>query len=399
MKIINKIWLIAIAMLPILNNYHISFLNQRLGIIVIILLTPFVLINSIGRKYRKGRMHIIAFWVVVTIIFVVNAIVNKTETSWIFEFLYLLLLISSIFISTRQSKVNSNTFIYSVVWIATISSLIIIFQYMLYFVFSIHVPFIFKSLLSDQNRVLYNNLLETGMHSGYYRPSSIFLEPAHLAQFSVVALIFSLFLKNRKRIHILFPILISISILLSTSSQGIFLAIFIWVSSIVMEYKSPQDLGKRFLKLFAVTLLVLTLFATVGIFQTAINRVFTGNFETSAAFGRLSGFYVLQNEISNKLFFGYGHLSEPNSLYLTGGIVFLYRYGIIGITLFIVFLLYDNRNAGYYNLLLIFTFFTLLIVSAIYGLSSMIFYLPAISMFSEYLRQYNLGGKYEKNIR
>ena len=61
-----------------------------------------------------------------------------------------------------------------------------------------------------------------------------------------------------------------------------------------MEYKSPQDLGKRFLKLFVVTLLVLTLFATVGMFQTAINRVFTGNFETSAAFGRLSGFYVLQ---------------------------------------------------------------------------------------------------------
>lgn len=96
------------------------------------------------------------------------------------------------------------------------------------------------------------------------RPSSFFTEPQAYASYIVPLLFLSL-----KRKNIIFAIVISLSILLSTSSQGTLIMAITWVAFVILQVKG------FFAKLAAVfpAIGLICLFCTSSIFEFSINKI------------------------------------------------------------------------------------------------------------------------------
>lgn len=192
------------------------------------------------------------------------------------------------------------------------------------------------------------------------RPSSFFTEPQAYASYMAPLLFLSL-----KRKRIIFSILISLSILLSTSSQGILLMVIIWTSFIVLQTK-----GLLTKLVFLVPLIGLTfLFFNSDIFAFSINKISSIDLENNIRLSR--GFTIYATFDAWKMLFGlgagnlldyvYSHLGlfdwasgylggskEQMVAYYTGVSGTLITYGFVaGLILFLMFYKmarYDDRS-------------------------------------------------------
>lgn len=285
-------------------------------------------------------------------------------------------------------------------FLCIIISLYIIAQAIIYNIFEIIFPFkilpipLYKDISLDDISFIASRY--------YLRPQGIFVEPGYAAQFLLPGLALSLFgwVKIEKA-DIKNTILIFSALILSTSSQGIFIGALIigmYIMSLVRHNKSYSDVLKKFIIILIFLLLIVLVF-NLSIVQTAFNKVTSDvRSGSSVALRIFRGFAVFLKFPTLFQIIGVGHGNLGNFViknsivtkydpavitpavadYANSASAVLSYYGIIGFVLLIYVYWHFFRNTkGAFRLILICQIVLSFVAGGLFGIM-MVFYFSLI---------------------
>ncbi len=203
----------------------------------------------------------------------------------------------------------------ALMYLVLISSILIIFQNVVYILTGNRLVFIVKNLLS-----------ESGYGENVLRFSGIYMEPAHFAQSATLYLIISLFIPGSKqfrltRVHII----IIAGILLSGSGQGYLYLAAIILFSIGYYLYITKATKERILKVFVGVILLLVVIAIVlnlSIVKFGLSRLYSddGSIGGQALAGRTwtNDKFLQFSDIQKWTGVGYGQLHLVTTEYVNG---------------------------------------------------------------------------------
>ena len=185
----------------------------------------------------------------------------------------------------------------------------------------------------------------TALYKAMYRPTSFFLEPAHVARYVVIGV--ALFLFDREKLtwkDTLSAIVLSVATLISTSAQGYFLLAIVWFLCMIIRTKTIESNGLKSIFLLAGILMPVLLLGIMQVpfVQTAIARAMNIDFsnlanENTALGARLGGFSAyFELPFFHKLI-GMGFGVVPKDRWLSSAAYWLYGSGCIVFLLYLVY--------------------------------------------------------------
>jgi len=186
---------------------------------------------------------------------------------------------------------------------------------------------------------------------GLFRPTSFFYEPSHFFEYVIMSIPVSLF-ENKKNIKnsILYSLLISLSIILSTSSIGIICTAGLWGLWLILYLRNIDIKNGNNTLIYILTFLFfiisIVLFINSKIGQDIITRTFsTTTNSINAIEARWEGYYFYEKLNKFNKIFGVGYANLPDVFF--GSWAFnLSSIGVIGclIILNIYFLSFKKAN-------------------------------------------------------
>ncbi len=193
-----------------------------------------------------------------------------------------------------------------------------------------------------------------------YRPTSVFLEPAHYARYAAIGV--TLFLLDGQRLslrHIMCAAFVSYGILLSTSSQGYILLALIWFLFIIKrgkKFSSPAVRNAMFV-LGLLTPAIIALVFSLPFVQNTLARSLNINFfsQTSAFGARFGGMRSYWELPALYKLIGKGFGAVPNHIWLSSAAYWLYGSGILVFALYLLYgliCLYRLKGSARYVLLI-----------------------------------------------
>jgi hypothetical protein len=173
---------------------------------------------------------------------------------------------------------------------------------------------------------------------GFFRPSAMFLEPAHFSAYCSIGLLCLVFGKKRIDWKAIF---VSLAICMTTSGIGIGSVVMIWAIYILYDLKSMNKI--RMIRAYILILLSIfsfvILFYNFSFFRMALNRLSGAD---NALSGRLSGRLFIEELSGKTRWFGVGYKNFSKfillniSYYFSSITELLYCQGIVGTVLFCV---------------------------------------------------------------
>lgn len=268
-----------------------------------------------------------------------------------------------------------------IVRIGKIATCFIFLQYISYYVFG-HIldgkvpflPLYHNEYLELDYKTLYENL---------FRPTSFFLEPAHYAQFTLLALVIALW-KDR---HIWGALFLTAGLIYSTSAQGIVVAAVTWIIFAFYKISHFRFNAKQVLFGLGAGALVIgfTLWVTrQQVFLDAVGRLSSLG-KASAIYARMGVLEVIIETMTpfSAIFgHGFGNVIEGN--WTTPGLGYvLYGSGIVGLILLLIYLLYAWRRGGMVAKSTVVIFLFMLVQSGVIMHIQMILYMALMQMKRE----------------
>lgn len=363
----KKFFTLAIVLLPLISIYASGIRGFSLGdvlLIVLLIVSVFTKKDILSAKSREKNFYLFMF--VLSIFFITLVSIGIHTDVDLYD--VLIRIIRRTFYYLFIVFVSTHFFDYSlgqsyICSIGKYSAVFLVFQYIFYFLFGFillgFIPFIpiYHEIYSELD---YQNLYEN-----MFRPSSFFLEPAHFARFLIIPLIFFVF-EYKSKWDIVWGVILSIVILLSTSGIGVLL--FVLVCFFVLLNKSSKKKysfikGVLYLLPFIITFLVLR----DSLAKESIDRVLNSDLsETNTAGGaRFRGYYQFLELSSLDKIIGMGYGAVPDTELVTwfsGAGYLLYGVGILGflICMFLfykTFLLSDSVTQKYLCIVFFFLLF------------------------------------------
>lgn len=281
----------CLALMPLLNIYISGIPGVGLGELVIGFIVIILFIRNRGIKIGSTETLYLFFFCYALLITLLNWFIHPNYSLRdivvrlvIFLFYTMILIVpnNSDFIATHFYKVYIS--------LAIVASVFALVQVIAFSVFHIIILGIIPGIPLNYPLNSYALLLDNyaSLYSYFFRPTSLFLEPAHLAQFLGIALILTLY-ANRKT-NYYFAILITLASLLSTSTSAIIYTAIIWII-----YFAFISIKTNNIKSFTNTLLVFVLFISVLFLVNKISPTFN------------YGFSRIQNLLSNDVLLGSGY--------------------------------------------------------------------------------------------
>lgn len=292
--------------------------------------------------------------------FMATFLINTITTDFIIKWAQMVLYsIPIIFFSSNffNRKVGSKTYI----MITFILSLFLIFQFISYQFFHIQIKGLLPNIPLNYNLSSATEYYDYLNYHNIYRPSSIFIEPAHFSQYASLGLLMELFpLDNgqKETSNYFKAFVITIALVLSGSAIGFFSVLFFWGYWFWKFYVREG----RFIKSYFISI-ILILIGSITIFRTDVfdkffYRISTIGDQTSStgSLRILRGFYIYSiGEPINKIFgVGLGNvinyllkngISTPydgsiaiGNEYMNSLSYVLVTSGIVGFVIFLIFL-------------------------------------------------------------
>ncbi len=313
MKRIKKIYTAIIALWPILNVYGTPIDGFGMGDLFVILLLPFVIISyfknkkALDKTYKKLVVSIILFISFSIITSLLSIIIfNGAEIDIIKRLIVTIFYVILSIICIKQGIIDRKLFIKVYCYAAIIASFAILLQYFFHYVLHKNLYLLIGQLkLSPSNLQSfadYKNKYDL-MYLYNFRPTSFFLEPAHFAAYASPS-IYILLNKNKKIKNILFAIIVSLSVILSTSGIGIVATMIIWAYYLLKNNENQ--------KLKVITILVFGIFIAVfvnnSIFDKSAERIrdINKDSESSINYRLLKGYKMYPKMQLYEQIFGIG---------------------------------------------------------------------------------------------
>lgn len=363
-----------------LSTFRTAFDGINFGDIILILLTFFSL--TVNRRQFDDRIQIVylfaAFFLQALMTFFA---VQYAESIYIgnvltrnLKFLFYLLCYSIIVkvLTLRHLMKGIDIFV-------NIAIVVIIYQYIRFYLFGISEN-VFKLPF-----LAYDEVYSSFSFNRVFRPSSFFLEPAHLSQFTIPAIAIHMFSKKETtEYNIKMALLSSVAACLSTSGTAIIITGVLWLLFFIsVRMKKAQDLLKTVLLVFVFVVLVLLLYNYVSQFSFAISRL--DDFDSAVYTGRLNaGDRLIDNMNLFEKIIGVGFGNIPNTMYVNSFNYMLYTTGYIGIFLwgaiFVRYYIKGNRVGR----VIVLIFIALCFSSRIFISMYFIYYIALITLINFY---------------
>lgn len=392
----TKFYTIILILAPILNQYKIPGLNF-VELIAIYGLT-LVLVKR-PKIYNDRFLVYMCTGLITTIIstFILLLRIINFDLNIISYILRIIKYISVVFgigiACEFYFDLNFAKKIYTI--LIGIISLLLIFQIGIHFITGKNLFFIIPGVtLNYNNSMNSSELLATNInkisHGYYFRPSSLFLEPAYYALYVLPWICFYLYQEKINFKKILFSLMVSVTCVLTTSSLGILGCVIIWLCYFIIYIKKNKfnhnTLLLFFIMIFICILCFFLLLKSDDIL-TSINiklgslRTLDNASSTSMRLLRGWFFYDQLDFLSKLIGVGYGNLSMfyhstgmnliydlnlTEVSYMCGFATIINSFGIIGLFLFINWLLTLYKNSTLSNKILIVILCVILFTSDCY---------------------------------
>ena len=257
-------------------------------------------------------------------------------------------------------------------YISIVVSIMVILQTIVFYVFKYHIPFVVTKLCLPYLQGTYYDLIETGMVGKSYRPSGLFLEPAHMAEYCGFGLMLILNkFKGYKKY--MFAGIVSLGIVCTTSGIGIVFTLIAWILFIaVLFWRSNKKRKIIILASFLTVAGIAVLgYFVVSPFKSAVDRIINGE----AIHGRFFwwktyfGDYSFLNYVVGK-----GFSSIPTATYFTGMMEILWTIGILGFVCLFAFYVLGGLYISPFSISMAFIFLMLLFFSNMTSISNLVWF-------------------------
>ena len=386
-----------IPLLPLLSMYKSPLPNIELGSFLCIFLFVWHIVS--GRTFRIWKREHLWMWYVVYII--MTSLINDgvrvlANFSFIKQIFYVQIIILFVY--------DCRLFDYqkAVVWykrITIFSTTYIYIQSLLFYGFNYGLPGYFPHLIYTES---YANRLKNLTGQGFFRPTSIFYEPTHYANYVCIAVLLFLFYNNEKH-WLRKAMFVTGGVLLSGSSIGIAAALCIWLAWI---YKAVVSRRRGWISVAFFVLVIgamlLPLFFRMDIGEKIIARTFgdggvaMGGNATSvrlAAYSLLGTLSPVQRIIGT----GYNNVLITNDIYYYASWAYnLICIGLIGTVIVALIYIKAYRCAVDFATRVLILYFTVICVLGFFFSSyEMVFYFSFIIPMTREWNTYEENGTSE----
>ncbi|MBR5974605.1 MAG: hypothetical protein IK020_05415 [Clostridiales bacterium] len=317
---------LCVALLPFLYIFQMPVLGMSVGTIIILALVPYSFLFFVKGmdRFRGGALFLFLFFYIYLIM---RSDMNIVR----------ILLCVATFINIGgmiHGAVKTSKLRKIIETFAIINLVLLIIQILFFYVLKIRLQYVPRGLVYAEYRESYVfRPLE-----GLFRPSALFLEPSHFAQYCIYALISALFPREGKP-KLKKAAAIAAGCVLTTSGMGIALTAGV-IGWFLLFSKEAHE--KKILRIFAIIplgLLGLLALSQTTFFATAMQRIFSNVDGYNAVSGRTHNWNdAIGTMDTYTLWTGYGD-SVNFPLYLAGLADTIYKYGIICVVLeFFLFL-------------------------------------------------------------
>lgn len=282
-------------------------------------------------------------------------------------------LVCLVFLAAISGIVDFKAFVRAWIAVAAVGCVLILVQYVCYYVLDFHLQLIPTQLFregSDQ----WMGLAETGKISilgnptKTYRPSSIFMEPSHMALYCVPAQLMLLFSPGLNWRRFALAVLMTVGVVASTSGLGIVLAMGLWFVYLALfcgeklgdkpilfikgftirerQFKGVKIKDKRYgactvpgwtvrpiniVLVGSLLLAAVLMYAFVEVFRDSINRILFSQDGYNAVSGRTSsGILAISKLQGSEWLIGKAVEGSEANGYMSGLFESIYKYGLLG---------------------------------------------------------------------
>lgn len=354
LQITEKIIAWVVILFMPLSIYTTPIYGITIGDITLFLLLPLLIIDSLisERKFivvfPKPIFIFMLFIVVhscINLLWVEN--INNFKILAIFRYLFYLFMV--LVISSKQMKIKSFISIYKML------ALIFVFYAIAQFItFKLYgYPVLPPNLLGIPTVDYIDNISDFSNIALYgqgliYRPRSVFLEPAYFSTFLAPILFYTLNLKN----DIKSSLVLSLGVIVSGSTTGMVFLVLFWSKFILTLFASRKFKLRGLIFIFAS--IILTFYLSYYYLQDYLQIIFNNILQTDGTLGstiiqRFQNYDILTENYSNIITFFIGNGMTNVDLYLPSYGVLFYRYGFLGIMVYLIAMIYTYCNCGFYG--------------------------------------------------
>lgn len=361
-SILDSVCALLLVLCPFLQHYQGIMVDSRATVLLI--LAPYLML----RLWQQNRV----MWMPVVPLILFSA-VKILDDGIGFAEVGREGLVCLVFLAAISGVIDFKAFTRAWIAVAAVGCVLILVQYVCYYALDFHLQLIPTQLFregSDQ----WMGLAETGKISilgnptKTYRPSSIFMEPSHMALFCVPAQLMLLFSPGVTWRRFALAVLLTVGVVASTSGLGIVLCMGLWFVYMALfcgesmgdkpilfikgftiperQFKGVPIKGKRYgaftfrgltvrpiniVLVGSLFLVAVLMYAFVEVFRDSINRILFSQDGYNAISGRTnSGMLAVSKLQGSEWLWGKAVEGSEANGYMSGLFESLYEYGIVG---------------------------------------------------------------------
>ncbi|MCB2293932.1 hypothetical protein LGK95_10410 [Clostridium algoriphilum] len=378
----KKLFTIAIVLTPILFQYKSPIPGIDVATFIFMLITPFIILRSTINISLCPPLFLFLTYIMTGGLLSIGlqGAVDMLPLLRMGKFVFLIFIV--IFVGYK--KYFDFQFGIKVLKNATlVSSVFIIIQTVIYSFGGIRIIGIIPNLVtSDQHAmsILATSALLAG--EGYYRPSSFFLEPAMFTQFCIIYLAYCIFkfdYQDDKK-DVLYSILITIGIVMSTSGIGLIFVAFLWIVYALKDIKkvSNERRGEGVIFIIAIVIALFLILPQIGFIQQIVDRAFSDADGGNAVLARMIAYkYYFDLPFIFKII-GMGYGNVPSNIYFNSLAYIGYCTGVIGGIFLLWVMIYSYKRAKMFQKMLCILFTIMIFGASVFTATTICFYFPFI---------------------
>ncbi|MFP7442674.1 hypothetical protein SFC50_03135 [Bacillus infantis] len=339
MKInITKFTSATIALVPWIGNYRFLVSGFSLGELLIIIALFLNLIKgektSLGTYSKTYRILLLYYIYAILAVFIITLIGNDLNYELVLKRTIKMGLYFIAISLLLPGRINIDYFLKVYKLVVYFSCIAIIIQYLAYYIMGTYVVFKIPFLSFSSDSAEEFNYIDSRLFS--FRPDSIFLEPSHFVYYVIGYIIVCLFLSRNTSPKILEAALVSVCVLMSKSSFGIFVLVVIWlyflITQIIKKKISTSKKMKIIISVITIGFTVIILYLNSDLYES-FSRLQNSSYTSgSGAWAKASIGDVFTNSLGGfQKLFGVGLGNYPTGVFSTTVNFVFYCTGYIGI--------------------------------------------------------------------
>lgn len=330
---VKSLFSFVIVLIPVLSNYSsiIGFLN--IADIFIIIMITYTILTSFSKKRLKISSKVLLFVLVYVVVstcisglFVLEFNAINVIGRILKSLLYLgvIIIVAPKYFELRFVTQHLN-------YLSLIAYLAIGIQYFFFYTFHKYIEF--KLPFFDYSNIDLEYIPHHIIRLIEFRPSSIFIEPAHYVYFGIIYVVITMFSTRHINNRNLKLVTATIFLLLSTSSTALILTIFIWVVygfKLIYKWRFNFNIVKFLILITILISIGAPFFMNTPQLNQSFNRI--TNFDGPAIQGRLfAGMALVESNTDILKWIGRGFGNFENYTYMSGINYISYTLGILGL--------------------------------------------------------------------